>query len=170
MKSERLFGMVQPKIKKGKLTEVYKVGCLGKIISFNETEDNRFIINLSGIIRFKIKEEINSEKLYRKFNVNYADFIEDLDITNKEISNAYKKDLLKKIKIFFEKVNYSIEVDELMKLNFDQLISTVSMIAPFTVEEKQKIMETIKFEEKIKTLEKIINFNLIDNNQNKTIQ
>ena len=57
-----------------------------------------------------------------------------------------------------------------MKLNFDQLISTVSMIAPFTVEEKQKIMETIKFEEKIKTLEKIINFNLIDNNQNKTIQ
>ena len=162
--------MIQPKDNTNPKPKLYSVGCLGRIVNFNETSDQRYIINLSGVCRFKIKEEVNSEKLYRKFNVNYADFIEDLNIKNKEISNAYKKDFLKKIKIFFEKINYSIEIDELMKLNFDQLISTVSMIAPFTVEEKQKIMETIKFEEKIKTLEKIINFNLIDNNQNKTIQ
>ena len=74
MKESRMFGMVQPKNKLSKLPEVYDVGCLGKIISFNETNDKRFIINLSGIIRFKIKEELNSNKLYRIFKVD-SDYI-----------------------------------------------------------------------------------------------
>ena len=79
MKEERLFGMVQPKVMSGKKPEVYTVGCLGKIINFNETSDRRFIINLSGIIRFKIQKELISNKLYREFNVDYSDFIADLE-------------------------------------------------------------------------------------------
>ncbi len=170
IKDQRLFGMVQPR---KKLTnnnlDVYGVGCLGKIISFNETEDNRFLINLSGVIRFKIQEELNTEKLYRKFNVNYNDFIKDLE-TEDNNKNYKNSNLLKKIKTFFNKLNYSIEFEELIKLNFDQLVSTVCMISPFTIEEKQKLIETIKFEDKIKILEEIINFNLVDLQENKTIQ
>ena len=80
------------------------------------------------------------------------------------------KNLLKKIKYFFNRRNYSVKFNELEKLNFNQLISTICMISPFSVEEKQKLIETIKTKEKLEVLEDIINFNLLDNQENKTIQ
>ena len=170
MKEQRLFGMVQPISKKNFDAKVYKVGCLGKIVSFNETDDKRFIISLSGIIRFRIEEELKSHKLYRTFKVNYSDFIEDLN--SKKIENTKKehKELIEKIKLFFKKKNYLIKIDELENLNFDQLISAVCMISPFSVEEKQKLIETIKIEDKIKLLKEIINFNLVVGSEIKTIQ
>ena len=169
MKENRMLGMVQPKNKKSALPEVYKVGCLGKIISFNETSDKRFIITLSGISRFKIKNEIKKEKLYRNFEVDYSEFSNDLEEKNK-IIKFDNKSLIDKIRIFFQKINYPIDYDELLKLNIDQLVSTVSMISPFSVEEKQKLIETIKIEDKLKTLSEIINFNLLDFEENKTVQ
>jgi len=170
MKENRMFGMVQPKNKTSKLPEVYDTGCLGKIVSFNETIDKRFIINLSGIIRFRIKKELKKEKLYRNFEVDYSDFLTDLEEKKDQIMNYDKKNLLNKIRIFFEKINYPIDYNELVKLNLDQLISTVAMISPFSVEEKQKLIETVKIEDKIKTLDKIINFSLLDFQENKTVQ
>ena len=170
MKQGRMFGMIQPKNRLSKSPEVYQVGCLGKIISFNETRDKRFIINLSGIIRFRIKKEINSEKLYREFNVDYSDFLEDLERSPAENVDCDKNYLLKKIKIFFEKINYSVSISELEKLNVDELISTICMISPFAKEEKQKLIETIKVEDKFKTLDEIISFNIFDLHENKTLQ
>ena len=170
MKGKKLFGMVQPKIKSKKVKDVYKVGCLGKITSFNETTDKRLIITLSGIIRFRIKEELDNKKLYREFNVDYSDFMHDLKTKEDKLINYDKKNLLKKIVLFFKKINYSVKIDSLEKLNFDQLMSTVCMISPFSSEEKQKLIETIKMEDKFKTLEEIINFNLFDLQNNKTIQ
>ncbi len=170
MKEKRLFGMVQPKNKIFEKPEVYNVGCLGKIVSFNETNDNRFIISLSGIIRFRINDEENSEKLYRKFNVTYSEFEKDLEFKKNNIANLKKDNFLKKVQIFFKKKNYLIELKELIKLNFDQLVNTVCMIAPFSNEEKQKLIETITIEDRIKLLDEIINFNLADIHKNKTIQ
>ena len=171
MKGERLFGMIQPNINSSNSLQVHKVGCLGKIISFNETDDKRFIITLSGVVRFKVKKEIDTEKLYRKFDVDYKDFIGDLQFDEKKGTvNFDKKNLLNKIRTYFRKKNYSVELDELLKLNLDQLISTVCMISPFSIEEKQKILETIKIQDKLKILEEIINFNLVDAQENKTIQ
>jgi len=170
MKESRMFGMVQPKSKKGSPPEVYNIGCLGKIISFNETKDKRFIISLSGIIRFRIKNEVKREKLYRNFQVDYSEFLTDLDEKKDEEINCDKKNLLNKIKIFFRKINYPIDNNELMKLNLDQLTSTVSMISPFSIEEKQKLIETVSIKEKIKTLDEIISFSLVDFQENKTVQ
>jgi len=170
MINQRLFGMIQPRIQSEQKQDIYKVGCLGKIVSFNETGDKRFIINLSGIIRFKIQEELNTKKLYREFNVDYSEFINDLKINKIDKRNYDESNILKKIKLFFKKKNYLVELDECDKLNFDQLISTVCMISPFSVEEKQKLIETVRMEDKIKTLEEIINFNLVDSQSNKTIQ
>jgi len=170
MKGERLFGMIQPKIKIGSNPEVYKVGCLGKIISFNETKDKRFLINLSGITRFKIMEEVTNQKLYREFKVDYSEFVEDLgDLTTNKI-NLSPPNLLNKIKNYFNKLSYSVEFSELEKLSFEQLIDTVCMISPFTSEEKQKLIETIKAEDKYKILEEIIDFSLVSHFENKTIQ
>jgi len=170
LKDKRLFGMIQPKIKKKTEPEIYKVGCLGKIVNFNETGDGRFIINLSGIIRFRVIKEINSEKLYRQFMVDYSDFSDDLKINKIKQHDENKKKILNKIKIFFKKKNYFIDVNNLEKLNFDQLISTICMISPFSVEEKQKLIETTSTKEKIEIFENIINFGLIENIQNRTIQ
>lgn len=170
MKDRRLFGMIQPRIKNSLKPEVYKVGCLGKIISFDETSNKRFIINLSGIIRFKIKEELSTNKLYREFKVDYSDFMNDLNINENKKKKYDTKNLIKKIKFFLSRKNYLIELDDLEKLNLDQLISTICMISPFSAEEKQKLIEEIKIEDKLKTLEAILNFNLSDNLENNTIQ
>ena len=170
MKGQRLFGMIQPKVKSGQTPEVYKVGCLGKIVSSNEISDKRFIIALSGIIRFRILKELSNKKLYREFNVDYADFIDDLKVKENITKGYTDRNLLKKIKYFFNRRNYSVKFNELEKLNFNQLISTICMISPFSVEEKQKLIETIKTKEKLEVLEDIMNFNLLDNQENKTIQ
>ena len=170
MKSQKLFGMVQPKSNINLKPEVYKVGCLGKIIKLNETEDKRFIIDLSGLIRFRIIEELATEKLYREFKVDYSDFTEDLNKNETCIEKVRESNLLKKIKLFFKKKNYLIESKKLEKLDFNELVNTMFMIFPFSIEEKQKLIETIKMEDKIKVFEEIIDFGLFDNLENKTIQ
>ena len=170
MKESRMFGMIQPKNRKGTSPDVYSVGCLGKIISFNETNDKRFIINLSGIIRFRVKSEIKKEKLYRNFEVDYSDFLNDLSDIKEDAINYNKNKFLKKIKIYFEKINYPIDFNELKELTLDQLVSTICMIAPFSVEEKQKLIETENINNKMKILEEIINFSLLGSIENKTIQ
>ena len=170
MKGNRMFGMVQPRNSMGMSPEVYSVGCLGKIISFNETTDKRFIITLLGLTRFKIKKELKKEKLYRSFEVDYSEFLSDLEVKKDESFSFEKKDLLKKIQIFFEKINYPVKYNELSKLDLDELISNVSMISPFSIEEKQKLIETKKIDTKIKVLNEIISFNLLDYEESKTIQ
>jgi uncharacterized protein len=170
MKENRMFGMVQPKSKTGILPDVYDIGCLGKIISFNETDDKRFIISLSGIIRFRIINEFKKEKLYRNFEVDYSEFLTDLEDKKAQILNYDKKNLLNKIKVYFQKINYPIDYNELLKLNLDQLISTTSMISPFSIEEKQKLIETVNIKDKLKILDEIISFNLADFQENKTVQ
>ena len=170
MKSNRIIGMVQPKKPDQDLPLLYNVGCAGRITSFNETNDGRFIITLSGLIRFRIKKELEKKNLYRNFEVDYSEFANDLEEEKNYAENNEKNNLLNKIRVFFKKINYPIDYEELKKLNLDQLISTVSMISPFSVEEKQKMIETIKINNKIKVLTEIINFSLLDSEENKTIQ
>jgi|TARA_B110000438_G_C15754778_1_gene624579 Lon protease-like protein len=170
MKQDRMFGMIQPKLKTNNIPDIYNVGCLGKIVGFNETDDKRFVISLSGVIRFRVKSELNDEKLYRKFIVDYSEFLNDLDLKKNEIVNFDKNSFLKKIIIFLEKINYSIEYKELVKLDLDQLVNNVCMISPFSVGEKQKIIETVKIEDKVKTLDEIITSNIFELQENKTMQ
>ena len=112
MKGNRMFGMVQPRNNTDISPEVYNVGSLGKIISFNETTDKRFIITLLGLTRFRIKKELQKEKLYRSFEVDYSEFLDDLEIKKVETFSSEKKNLLKKIQIFFEKINYPVKYND----------------------------------------------------------
>ena len=168
MRSQKLFGMVQPKLKSA--SKVYEVGCLGKIVNFTETKDKRYIISLEGVSRFRIKEELASEKLYRTFKVDYSDFQSDFDLANVKPKTYNKKNLLNKIKILFKKKNYLVDWTELEKLNFHEFMNTMCMICPFSAEEKQKLIEAIEVEDKLNTLEEIISFNLVGNLENNTIQ
>ena len=166
MKGDRLFGMAQPKFK----TDVYNIGCLGKIINFEETADRRFIILLSGIIRFEIKSELKIDKLYRKFTVDYSNFSDDLNLDSNKYQKITDEQLMKKIKIYLHKKNIFIQFSELKNLDFEQIVNTACMISPFSKEEKQKLLEAQNIKQKIKILDEILNFNLLDEFENKTVQ
>lgn len=158
--NDKLMGMVQSKQEND---SVYQVGCLGKISDFQKSKDGRILINLTGISRFKILEEITNDKLYREFKVDYKNF--SLDI-NDEQSDIKMNELMEKAKVFFKKNGLLLNWREFEKLDQNQRINTLSMIAPITNEEKQKLLETVTLESKVGTLESIISFYLYDTGSN----
>jgi len=165
IRKDKLMGMIQSK--KGG-NEIYKVGCLGKISDFKKSKDGRILINLTGITRFEILGEKQNSKLYREFNVDYKKFVSDLKTEPDPLQTS---SLMSKAEIFFKKSGLLLNWKEFNKLNEIQKINTLSMIAPITNEEKQKLLESISLNEKIVVLEEIINFYLHDINlNNKTIQ
>ena len=162
---DKLMGMIQLK-REGQ--EVYNVGCLGKISNLQKIKDGRLLINLTGITRFQVLEEIKNEKLYREFKVDYNKFNLDLESKSIELNT---ENLMSKAKLFFRKNGLLLNWKEFEKLDKIQRINTLSMISPVTNEEKQKLLEALTLEDKIKTLENIISFYLHDINfKNQTIQ
>ena len=162
---DKLMGMVQSKRIND---EVYNIGCLGKISDFQKSRDGRVLINLIGISRFKILEEVSNQKLYREFKVDYKDFINDTENSQSEISS---ENLMNKAKIFFKRNGLLLNWGEFEKLDTSQQINTLAMIAPITNEEKQKLIESISLQNKVKTLESIISFYLHETGlNNQTIQ
>tara|TARA_B100000768_G_C11240783_1_gene359429 strand:- start:702 stop:1319 length:618 start_codon:yes stop_codon:yes gene_type:complete len=162
---DKLMGMVQSK-REG--NSIYKVGCLGKISDYQKSKDGRILINLTGITRFEILEEKDNNKLYREFSVNYKNFENDL---TEEVDKINTTNLMEKTKIFFKKSGLLLNWKEFEKLDQNQKINTLAMIAPITAEEKQKILEAVTVNEKIYNLEGIINFYLHEVSfDNQTIQ
>ena len=154
IQKDKLMGMIQPK-KRNK--EVYKIGCLGKISDFQKSEDGRILINLTGLTRFEVLEEKENSKLYREFKVNYKKFVLDLKPKKEEIDI---EPLMNKVKTFFKKNGILLNWQEFDKLDKSQKINTLSMIAPITNEEKQKLLESVSLKEKNEVLINIIDFYL----------
>ena len=171
MKSNRIIGMIQPK-KSGKLKkpDLHEVGCAGKIISFNETDDGRYIIILNGLCRFKIIGEIKNTKLYRECEVSFKKFQKDMEINNEEIKFSDLELIFKDIKTIFEKRGYLVNWKELQKQKLDQTINTLSMASPFSLEEKQALLETNNLNLRKEKLQEILKTYLVDNFSNTTIQ
>ena len=166
LKTNKLMGMIQSK-KNDK--EVYNVGCLGKISDYEKSSDGRIIINLTGLTRFEIVEEIENKKLYREFKVDYEKFNLDLNTDKSKIKEDNKiSDLFEKAKRFFKNNGLLLNWVELNKLKQNQQINTLAMIAPISNEEKQKLLETVTIGEKTEILSDIINFYLYRNNLEKT--
>lgn len=167
-KKDKLMGMVQSKKDSN---SVYQVGCLGKISDYNKTKDGRLLINLTGLTRFEIKKEIIKTKKYREFQVAYDKFDEDKIIDKKYILKKENMDfLLKKSKLFFEKNGLMLNWKEFEKLDQNQQVNTISMIAPISNEEKQKLLETIALNDKSITLLNIFEFYLHETNQKLRLQ
>ena len=167
-RGDKLMGMVQSKKENSLL---YKVGCLGKISDYQETSDGRVLINLTGITRFEITKEITNKKKYREFEVDYKKFYKDV-LDQGNIALAYDKlQFMDKVKSFFEKNGLMINWKEFEKLDETHKINTLSMIAPISNEEKQKLLETVSLNDKTTTLLNIIEFYSYENSYDKeTIQ
>ena len=165
IKSNKYMGMIQSK---GNSTDVYSVGCLGKITEHKKTKDGRILINLTGISRFEIKSEINNDKIYREFDVSYKKFSDD-QLPEREDFMMYDKikKIYEKTKIFFKKNGLLLNWAEFEKLDENQKINTLAMIAPISNEEKQMILESIHVDSKTKVLSDIIEFYLHKNSVDK---
>ena len=157
-------GMIQAKRNS---SEVYSIGCLGKITENQETKDGRILVNLTGISRFEIKSEINNGKIYREFEVSYEKFLDDQKEEKKKILMKEKiKEIFRKTKIFFNKNGLLLNWNEFEKLDQDQKINTLAMIAPISNEEKQTILESVNIDSKTKVLSEIIEFYLHEKSLN----
>ena len=171
IKSNRMIGMIQPKAKSDpKKPDLFKVGCLGKISSFNETKDGRYVVVLNGITRFNTVEEINNKKLFREFKINYEGFENDIKNKEEDINFSDLNLIFQDLKNIFEKQGYIINWNELEKQSIDQTINTLSMASPFSKEEKQMLLEAKDIELRKKKLEQIIKLYTSDNFSNKTLQ
>jgi hypothetical protein len=167
LKNERLIGIVQPKTKK----DLYSIGCLGKITGFTETEDKRYIVNLKGVSKFKIIEEVKNEYLFREFKVEYL---------SAEMENASQEKLkcefinseldINQLKKFLKKRGFSLNWKQIDNMDFKNIVNALCMIMPITINEKQTLLETENIMKRFEILKNIIDFDIVDKFKNRTIQ
>ena len=168
MQSDKLIGMIQPKnsLDKKNRPQLYEIGCAGKITSFNETEDGRFLIELKGLTRFKNVKEIETEKKYRVLEVSYKNFYQDLINEKEEIKFSDLELIFKDLKSLFEKRGFIINWKALEKQSLDETINALAMASPFTLEEKQILLEAENLDlrkNKIAEILKTYTFDIYDN-------
>ena len=133
----KLIGMIQPQVNNNGLLK--KVGCVGRITSYNETDDHRYLITLSGVIRFEIDEELDTTTEYRQVSANYENYLTDL--TSEDVTNVDRDSLLKLIKKYLKNKNLLADWDIIQQTPTEQLINYSGVLVPFTPEEKQLLLE-----------------------------
>jgi len=173
MKAERLIGMIQPNYKDDKNNikpDLYRVGCLGKIVNFQETKNGNFLIELKGLTRFKILEEINTNNKYRSCKVNFDEFQADLKDTKENIKFSDLELIFKDLKLLFEKKGFIINWKALEKQSLDETINALAMASPFTLEEKQILLEAPNLDLRKNKISEILKTYSFDLYQNSTLQ
>ena len=159
--SDRLIAMIQPASSKDSDSKILNnVGCIGKITTFNEIEDNRYLITLTGIIRFKIKEELDTTTPYRQVIPDFTNFNTDLEDQNVESIDREK--LLSLIKKYLEHRNMLTDWDIIQQTSTEQLINYSGVLVPFTPEEKQLLLESITITERCDALEALYQSYIFD--------
>jgi len=170
MKSNKLIGMIQPKKSKNIIPELHQIGCLGKITGFKETDDGRYLIDLTGVIRFKVLKEINHDKPYRKCEVNYDKFLDDLNEKKENINFSDLELIFKDLKILFEKKGYIINWKALKKQSLFETINALAMASPFSLEEKQVLLEAVNLDLRKNKIAEILSTYIFDEYSNTTLQ
>ena len=173
MKSNKLVGMIQPKTSKeinNDIPQLHEIGCMGKITSFKEIEDSRFLIELKGLIRFKIINEINANKKYRECEINFENYYEDLETKKEEIKFSDLELIFKDLKALFEKRGFIINWKALEKQSLDETINALAMASPFSIEEKQILLEAKSLNIRKTKIAEILTTYSFDQYNNTTIQ
>ena len=173
MKSNKFIGMVQPKKNEEneiQNPELYKIGCLGKITSFKETGDGRYLIELKGLIRFNIVNETNSNKKYRECKIDTSNFLDDLNNKKENIKFSDLEIIFKDLKTLFEKKGFIINWKALQEQSLDETINALAMASPFTLEEKQILLEAKNLDIRKSKIAQILKTYTFDQYNNTTIQ
>ena len=172
MKSNKTIGMIQPKSTaiRNENPKLHEVGCLGKITSFKETEDGRFLVELKGLIRFKIIKEVETTKKYRECEVNFESFYDDLTDKKEDLKFSDLELIFKDLKSLFEKRGFIINWKALEKQSLDETINALAMASPFTLEEKQVLLETKNLNARKSKISDILTTYTFDQYNNTTLQ
>ena len=159
----RLIGMIQPKNsnESDKKSLFYRVGCAGKIIKFEETDDNRYLITLRGLSRFNLVSEKTNDKNFREADINWENFSKDLDITSKSSDFSTLKITLKK---YFKSKNIRANMDAIDTFNDYNFVDQITMICPFENNEKQLLLETTSILKRERLLQTILDSYITEEN------
>lgn len=139
----RMIGMMQgdasrPRTERG--TAIYSVGCLGRLTSFSETEDGRFLITLTGLLRFRVLDEEEMRRGYRRMRVDYNPYHDDLD-PQPATESIPREAFLAVLRPYFQHQAMEVNWDAIEKTPEAMLVTTLSMLCPFAVAEKQALLE-----------------------------
>ena len=165
---DRILGMIQPSLSKDnpKSENLKQVGCAGRISSFSETGDGRYLVTLTGLIRFEVTQELDTTTPYRQIMTNYDNYKDDLKPSN--VENIDRKNLLVLIKKYLEQRNLLIDWEIIEQSPTEQLINYSGVLVPFEPEEKQLLLETKTLFDRCKALESLFQSYQFQNNQDST--
>ncbi len=173
MKTDKFIGIIQPKSisdENSLIPQLHKIGCLGKITSFKETDDGRYLIDLKGIIRFKILKEKNTIKSYRNCEIDFNDYLDDLSEKKENLKFSDLKLIFKDLKQLFEKRGFIINWKALEKQSLDETINALAMASPFSLEEKQILLEAVSLDLRKNKIAEILSTYTFDEYNNTTLQ
>jgi len=171
LKKNKLIGLIQPKKNKiDSVQDLYETGCMGKITNFKDTSDGRFLIELNGLARFKITKEVENDKLYRECEISFEDYQDDLGLPKKELKFPDLELIFKDLKSLFEKKGYIINWKSLEKQDLNETINALAMASPFSLEEKQILLESQNLKIRKNKIAEILSTYNYDDFDNTTIQ
>lgn len=158
----RLIGMVQTRevpANQGSEPRLHSIGCAGRLTGFSETDDGRYMVTLSGVSRFRLRNEIESDSPYRRARVDWQGFERDQGGAEEDagFDRAGFMDLLQR---FFESLELSTDWESLGDADEELLINSLSMLCPFTPEDKQALLEAPTLTERRETMVTLIEFAL----------
>jgi len=155
----RLIGMIQPRETPAGEARLQAIGCAGRLTGFSETEDGRYMITLSGMSRFRVKQEVQGFTPYRRCSVDWAPFGRDLGPV--EADPGFQRDaFMTVLGRYFTKMELSTDWGGLKDADVELLINSLSMLCPFSPEDKQALLEAPTLETRRETLVTLIEFAL----------
>ena len=171
MKTNKLIGLIQPKKNNiNSIPDLHETGCMGKITKFKNTLDGRYLIDLNGLVRFKIIKEIKNNKQYRECEISFEDYKDDLDLQKESLQFSDLELIFKDLKSLFEKKGYIINWKSLEKQNLNETVNALAMASPFTLEEKQILLESQSIKIRKNKIAEILSTYNYDNFDNTTVQ
>lgn len=150
--ADKLIGMVQPLTKETRAAAqaVYPIGCAGRIASWSETEDGRYLISLTGVVRFRIEDEISTTRGYRRVRADFAGY--EADFVEPEDGMFDRKRLIAGLKAYFAAEGLQGDWGTIESAPDERLVNTIAMLCPFTPEEKQTLLESAGLAERAKAM------------------
>lgn len=163
--SGRMIGMIQPlpgQDEKGASPLLYKIGCAGRITRFSETGDGRYLISLTGVARFRIEEEVESERAYRKCRVNYDEFESDLEAGAGE-DEVDRSGMIRMLREFAEGSKLEVDWTSIDAAPNEALVNALAMMSPFGANEKQALLEAVDLKSRAEILIALAELDLAQN-------
>jgi Lon protease-like protein len=159
----RMFGMIQPEPNQPRGASgpaLFRVGCLGRLSSFSETDDGRFLITLTGVLRFSVAEELEMRRGYRRVRAEFAPFAHDLE---EAAALQYDREtLLSELRAYFARSGFDANWDAIRRMPDDMLLITLCMVCPFQPAEKQALLEAPTDAERVSTLQALLQMGAMD--------